>query len=342
MTDKTSSVGFLRIRQSEISVTFSAAYDFLLTVVGWESRALAALPIFTNSTGPVLALRFKSQDSEIETQKIEINRKFLEGLNSRFEAVQLLETTNFSQNCSDIESYFSKHFSQVGRPLRVLVDMSCLPKRYLLFILGLGFRNEYISSFDFIYAEGRYDVRSIKSNLVNSVSGLISRGDWATLQIPYMEGQSYSPSERDLCLSLGAEISAALPYIDRFEPKRLFLFPIAENDELMKSEELANESKALQELQNLPNARSEAFKLNDVAGLATQISSLVRSSTTCLSIGSKTHALALGIASLANDAIEVVCRVPFSYTGIDVTSTGRLFRFQVEDRFEPLTYLLEC
>ncbi len=332
-------LGFLRLDQSEIGPDFTNEYDLLLTVLGWETRALQNLKIFGRCSGTVVALRFASDRDEINEKKDRVQDKFQQYLSPRMELVQLDGSHQFRQNCAKLEDCLMNFSQSLGKPMRVLVDASCFPKRYLLYILGSGFRNELINCFDFLYSEGRYDIQSFAAQSTTSSAGLISNGDWSSLQIPYMEGRSYTPGKRDLFISLGAEISAAVPIVDRFEPTKLVLFPVANNKQLMDSTVLAAETNALRRLEGLPNAQSEPFALNDVVGLASKICELVHTPTTCLSIGSKPHALALGVASLANDAIEVVCRVPSSYSGIDVAPTGRVFKFAVEDRFDPFTYL---
>ena len=88
----------------------------------------------------------------------------------------------------------------------------------------------------------------------------------------------------------------------------------------------------------LPNATSVGFELNDVVGLASDILSLGVRKATCLAIGSKPHALAMGLAALSNRQIEVTCRVPVGYHGHDIPAHGPIHRFEIKDRFNPASY----
>jgi hypothetical protein len=58
-----------------------------------------------------------------------------------------------------------------------------------------------------------------------------------------------------------------------------------------------------------------------------------------LAIGSKAQSLALALAALDIENLEVVCRVPSSYSLKDVGPTGRVFVYEIEDRFEPMAYV---
>ena len=61
---------------------------------------------------------------------------------------------------------------------------------------------------------------------------------------------------------------------------------------------------------------------------------------TGIALGSKPHALALGLAALSEDNMEVVCRIPKAYKPLDVQPTGELAFYEIEDRFEPAAYII--
>jgi len=144
-------------------------------------------------------------------------------------------------------------------------------------------------------------------------------------------------------VSLGGEIGLALPFIEKYEPRRLGLMVISES-EVQNPEKLPqSEQYALNELQAEPNVERTNIPLCDVAGLSRYAADFCRSSAadaiTALAIGSKTHALALGIAAFSQPRMEVICRIPKKYTMLDVESNGSVVGFEIEDRFEPNAYL---
>ena len=58
-----------------------------------------------------------------------------------------------------------------------------------------------------------------------------------------------------------------------------------------------------------------------------------------MAIGSKPHALLLGVAALADPRTEVVCRTPASYRPVDVAAIGHVMLDEIEDRFDPVSYI---
>ena len=100
---------------------------------------------------------------------------------------------------------------------------------------------------------------------------------------------------------------------------------------------------AYEELLREPNAVQVDIKLCDAVGLACHAVTFVESSiargTTMMAIGSKPHAIGIALAALANPRVEVVCRTPASYRAVDVLPSGDPMLYEIEDRFDPLTYL---
>jgi hypothetical protein len=252
----------------------------------------------------------------------------------------------FSHNVEQIDRFLKGYVLTKRRPLKVLCDISCIPKSYLLLLLGLGFRKNYFARFDCLYSEGRYPLgkqHAAAASAAIAAGSIISEGVWESLPVPFFESESTIPNHRDVLVSLGGEIGLALPFIEKYEPRRLGLMVISES-EVQNPEKLPqSEQYALNELQAEPNVERTNIPLCDVAGLSRYAADFCRSSAadaiTALAIGSKTHALALGIAAFSQPRMEVICRIPKKYTMLDVESNGSVVGFEIEDRFEPNAYL---
>ncbi|RXH35559.1 hypothetical protein XH94_25680 [Bradyrhizobium zhanjiangense] len=199
---------------------------------------------------------------------------------------------------------------------------------------------------DCLYAEGKYPLskqHEASASLANSTGSITSEGVWESLPIPFFESESTIPNHRDVLVTLGGEVGLTLPFIEKYEPRRLGLVMISESevqtpDKLPKSEQYA-----LSELQGEPNVERVNLPLSDVIGTVKYSIDFCRRSSadtiTGLAIGSKTHALALGIAALSQPRMEVICRIPTRYTTLDVEANGSVVGFEIEDRFEPNAYL---
>jgi hypothetical protein len=93
-----------------------------------------------------------------------------------------------------------------------------------------------------------------------------------------------------------------------------------------------------------PNAIQVDIKLCDAVGVARHAISFIDSSvargTTMMAIGSKPHAIGMALAALADPRVEVVCRTPASYRAVDVQASADPMLYEIEDRFDPLSYFV--
>ncbi|MER8638798.1 hypothetical protein [Mesorhizobium sp. M1365] len=350
MISKEAAIGSLTVRQQDLTVDWRPPrkYDLLIAALSWETRATAALATLSGDLPRLSLIKFKSWNDAIEDRKLAMLaeiRKFA----TIAETVSLAPSTDSQENFSTLEAWIREKYVAVKRPLRILIDITCIPKSYLLFLIGLGFTRDYFACFDCIYAGGKYDLNQEASSLEGSkpaIGGprsLISLGDWRSTLIPYLTAGQYLPGTIDLIVAMGGELGLSLPFIERVEPGRLkliFIEETAPNDNLPM---LASERSALNDLMSAPNVTRTDHGLCDVIGVAQEAVAFCRSGpsvgTTGMALGSKPHAIALAVAALAETKMGVLTRVPVSYKTVDVEPSGRMLFVQVEDRFDPCSYI---
>jgi hypothetical protein len=340
-------IGSLMVRQQELvgGWTPSRDYDVLLAGLSWEPRGTTALSAMSGGTNRLTLLKFASRSAEVEALKQKAKAQF----DGRFDVSEILDlhaSIDTQPNFRKLEGWLRDKYVSAGRPLRILLDITCLPKTYLLFLLGVGFTRDYVACFDCVYAGGVYELNTTSSGdgtVIGGPRALVSEGEWQSRQIPYLEPRDVVADNRDLLVTLGGELGLSLPFIEKFEPRRLGLVFIKETAPTAGTPMPQSEQSALSELLGEPNALRTDISLGDVVGVANHAVEFVRQSKartiTGIAIGAKPHALALGIAALAADQMEVVCRTPAAYKPVDVKPSGRLFMYSVEDRFEPCSYL---
>ncbi|PWE52989.1 hypothetical protein DEM27_28310 [Metarhizobium album] len=341
MTDETP-IGTLSISQNilEDHGTLSERYDLVVAAVSWESRCHAVSALLSGRSDEVLIIHFASSDTEMENRKTG-HRATIAGTIANCRFLDLQRSAEFTENAEKLEQEIFRVARMKGRALRVLMDMTCIPKRYLLFLLGLGFRRELFTSIDLLYAEAeRYEMGVASIDAARPL-GLISEGEWTTSQIPYLESEDYVPDRRNLYISVGAEITQASPIVDRFEPNGLVLYHITEGHRRLPSSVIDRERPALQQLAAFPGVRQEQFELHEVAAVALSVLRNRSAGTTCFAIGPKTHAVAFAIAALADDQIQVVCRTPTTYVVNEVKASGRTYFYRIKDRFDPASFWSE-
>jgi hypothetical protein len=340
MTSDHAALGWLNVRQSEVSSsdTLSPPYDLCIATVSWESRCTATALLLKGANSPCVFLKFLSASSETLKRKDQNYRDMKGVLAGNCSLKELGPSLEFDSNFPQIESLVRDTFARTGRPIRILLDATCMPKRYLLCLIGLGFKREYVCAFDIIYAEGRYDLPTApRLSRMPIHRGLVSEGEWRSVQVPFFESSDFAAERRDLCISTGAEISVAMPLVERMDARRINVIEILGSD--ARVPKVAHELAALARIKSESNVTSASFDLHDVIGVAQHIISCREIAMTCMAIGSKPHSIGLAIAGLADDLIEIVCRAPGGYVAGEVKPAGKIFRFSLEDRFEPLSYL---
>ncbi|WPZ24059.1 hypothetical protein UM399_07580 [Sulfitobacter pontiacus] len=339
--------GAVQLRQMKMpsGLEISKTYDLVLTTLSWEQRAPHAFVSSPRMAPEVTAIWFESTSQEIDRRKAEQ----LELLQSNFDTVgelRVSKATEIEPNFEIFRKFVEDRYSAVGRPLKVLIDISCMPKNYLLFLLGLGFVNDYFACFDCVYSAGNYDLVSKPEESADEAGrihrALTSKGDWTSRQLPFFGGRDVFPKSRDLLVSMGGELGLAVPFVTKTEPRKLTLVYIEETAPSEERDMLESEKLAFRELMAEPSAESQNIGLNDSLGVARYAQTVVdRSDADCVSmmvLGAKSHALAFGVVALANDSVEIISRVPFSYNNLDVSPTGEIYFYEIEDRFEPLNY----
>lgn len=339
-------IGNLLIRQQEVNFEWrpTKEYDLLILGVSWESRATATLSIIAKGAYETVAIKFASKSTSLDELK-EARAREMSAVFDPLGRLDLPASTDVQACFRALEDWVRDRFVAAGRPLRILIDITCIPKTYIVFLLGLGFTREYMACFDCLYAAGLYNLNAEETGdptRVRGPRGLVSEGEWVSRLIPYFESSEVIAASRDLIVTLGGEFGMSLPFIERFEPTKLALIFIAETAPHEDLPMLASERSAVRELLAEPNVKRLDVGLGDLVSVANNAANFARKSdaraVTGLAIGSKPHALALGLAALSEKKMEIVCRTPFAYKSNDVEASGRFFFYSIEDRFEPLGY----
>ena len=331
-------IGRLRVTQRPLTAgeRLAQSYDLLIEAVSWESRNVTALEAIGGFSGPSLLLRFASSRAATDIAK-DRNLGLLKALCPDAEVLALRRSVEFAANADLLATAIRERTERKGSPLRVLADISCLPKSYISFLCGLGFDNGYVARLDCLYSEGRYDLSGASSP--GGPLSIISEGDWTSLLVPFLEAAETFPSQRDLLVILGGEIGFSLPFIERYEPERLGIVFIRDGIDVAAL--VGSEKAAYEALTSEPNLVRADFEIHDVIGVMRHVRDFcadANRSVIGLAIGSKAQSLALALAALDIDNLEVVCRVPAGYSDADVVPTGRVFLYGIEDRFEPSGY----
>ena len=340
-------IGNLLVRQRELAVGAKLVlkYDAIIAGLSWEDRATFCLSQLSYPPAEAMLLKFKSRSTEVEKAKNRHLATFMAILPA-LSVKELGPSTDTQINFLALKAWLQDRYTAAGRPLSILLDVTCIPKTYVLYLLGLGFTEELIARMDCVYGPGVYDLMADNGAGASSLSGprsILSEGEWRARQIPYLEADNYIANDSDLLVTLGGELGLTLPFIESYEPRRLGLVFIGETSPGSAYPMRASEMRAYEELLREPNAECTDLALCDAIAVASHALQFVTASAarsiTAMALGSKPHALGLGVAALANTNMEIVCRTPSAYRPINVAASGKLMLYEIEDRFDPASYL---
>lgn len=338
-------LGSYAVSQASIDTKIDCSpYDLLLTTVSWEERANHALHMLEGQPKSIAFLRFESSSARTLGLKDLVEAEVL-ALFPSAERIDLLQSTETKKNFEQIQRFLARKRQETKRPLRVAVNMSCLPKAYLLFLLGIFFKSDVAMEADFLYSPGVYDLvgdKAAEGASVPGPRGLLSIGEWKSQQLPFFTGHQVFAPEQDLIVTVGGEFGMMVPFLERSEPRNIFLLFIAESAPSPDRAMHKLERLAYDDLMMEPNVSTKEVQLVDAIGVAKYALSAAEQSSSAtlvgVAIGSKSHALGLGIAALVNDELEIICRIPAGYAPLNVMPRGDCLIYRVADRFEPLRY----
>ena len=340
-------IGPLGVRQGTINSGWKPErkYDLFLSALSWETRGTRFVEDFGNDLPPVCILRFASSNPDIGKAK-ETKLAAMQAHCQITGIIDLKISTSLQENYKLIEALLRDRASEMKRPLRVLVDISCIPKAYVMFLVGAGFSRDYLAVMDCIYVAGTYDHTHLDPPKIGAATGnrtLVSIGDWRPELIPYLTAADLIPARRDLLVTLGGELGMARSFMDRIEPERTMLVFIDEDAPGPDRQMVPSEEIAFKHLVEDSRSEKHSLSLGNVIGVAEQAISFIRDSSCSgvsgMALGAKSHALALAIASLSESRLEIISRVPASYKGLDVLPSGPIHLFELTDRFEPCSYI---
>jgi hypothetical protein len=222
---------------------------------------------------------------------------------------------------------------QVGRPLRLFVDLSTCPRYLALGLIAGALRTGIASSITVLYAEGEY-TPSVALPALSDYS--FSVGQWQTVVVPFLEGQINPRRPRMFIVSLGFEAAKTSRVLATQDPHRVcMLYPIpgvipTYTDEVLKRNEpllerfqvcekdilYSHASDAIAAWKALDTSRLEDFSAEDIYYLC---------------CGPKPHALAFALRAICLGRPAVLYNIPERHSFVNVVPTGTYWRFDIND-----------
>lgn len=316
--------------------------DLLLLTSSWEKRCLEITRARHGRYNRGAMIGFAELgESELRPEHDEALQAFLAKQTDSQTVFEPMASSDLQGWRDAIREFLVDGARAAGRPIDLLVDLTCLPKYFALLVLGFALKAGVARRITFFYAGGRYDLTA-RDNLSPVQS--FTEGDWRSFQVPYLEGDLSADRKVRIVAAIGFETYQARSFIEAYEAEShelIMPYPGFSPDYEPRGE---NETKALATFLDIDMDRVHRVP----AGSAVQSAELAlnlyskgkpyRDLALCL--GTKPQALGLGLAALCLPHVTVVCRIPSRYAETSTPPSGRSWVYRVEDTSAlPLLFL---
>ena len=313
--------------------------DFLLTVSNAEPRCLEILQADFGKFIFATVVRFAS-DIEVERRNANhlAHTNKLSTVCTTLVDFERVSITNFYGVFAELRRVISLAAEALGRPITLSVDASCLPKHYLLFIVGYCFANTLIKEIRLFYAEADYSYEAKPSD--GSVDGAktyrVSVGEWTPIVIPYLEGDLVLESRSRIIALLGFEALQARSFIRSYQADQYAAVLASSSSRQRYADLVAKDGVALAHDLDIPENNIYKVEPSSAVEVASLLSSELRSQPmlqdTIICLGTKPHAIGAAFHAIASESATLVCRVPTAYVASSTVPNGRSWLFTIRDQ----------
>lgn len=335
VTDVTWRRGHVEVRQERrISERLEADGDLLVLTSSWERRCVEVARVRHGRYATAAVVTFAEEGKSGR-------RAEHDAALTRLAVDQAASVADLGRHSvSDVESWrnalaglVADTRTALGRPLDMVVDVSCLPKYYMLTLMGYCLSSGWVRSLRLLYTEGRYAPSDGNTSLAPDHA--FTEGSWRSLPVPYLEGRLSPDKKVEVIASIGFETFQARKLIRLYEAERHFLVTPYPGFSPEYGDQSEKEAKAL--AINLDLEEREILRCP--AGDATAAASIVvdvldrcgRFKEVGLCLGTKPHAIGFGVAALIRPDFTLVCRMPDRYVETETPATGIMWSYELRD-----------
>lgn len=308
--------------------------DALLLVSSWERRCTEICAASAEEFETAAVVRFSEIGETGRRQKHDMTLSQHAQNNCRwFADLPSLSVQDFFGWRDALSEFIVAAKTRLERPIDLVVDMTCLPKYYLLLILGFSIKAGAVRSITFFYAEGKY--APAEANIVLAADHAFTQGEWASFPVPYLEGELNPDRKIRIIASIGFETFQARKFIRSYEAERHVL--MTPNPGFTADYEERSEVEAHALASNLDVPAEELIRTPAGGVIATSAAAIAvldgdgRFNDVGLCLGTKPHALGIGIAALLRPHLTLVCRVPGAYVETDTLPLGKSWIYVMDD-----------
>lgn len=307
-------------------------FDVVIAASSWDRRSIAIVDAAHVSAEVALLLLFSDRDPYGFRDKHDVElQRYLEKTCKTIVQIE-------GSSCSvlglweKLSDPILRLWQSKGRSLKVLVDLSCVPRYYSLGVLGSLVSEGVVWQVSYLYAEGVYPEETTEADRHE----MFTEGGWEAVPIPGLEGEWQADKPWLYLVSVGFEGSKTLRLVSRAEPDQLeVLFP----DPPVQDGYVArtrDRNTMLFERFNIGETRITRAGASDAITAWQKLTAVGESSAgqaNCILVccGSKPHSLALALRATTHRELSVHYIIPDRHRVVDVKPNGKYWRYDVRD-----------
>lgn len=335
VTDVTWRRGHVEVRQERrISERLEAGGDLLILTSSWERRCVEVARVRHGPYAAAAVVTFAEKGTS--GRRAEHDAEL-----ARLAAEHAGNVADLGRHSvSDVESWRNALAELVagtrialGRPLDMVVDVSCLPKYFMLTLMGYCVSSGSVRSLRLLYAEGRYAPSDGNTSLAPDHA--FTEGSWRSLPVPYLEGRLSPDKKVEVIASIGFETFQARKLIRVYEAERHRLVTPYPGFSPEYGDQSEKEAKALATNLDLSEREILRCPAGDAAAAADIVVEVLdrggRFKEVGLCLGTKPHAIGFGVAALIRPDFTLVCRMPDRYVETETPATGVMWSYELRD-----------
>lgn len=331
--------GYMSLRERVITDEPIAGFDLLVGCTNWESRSLSSIKRLSGDF-EYLNIRFSDVPAPRATDALADGILDKLKLEDRFDELNLGAAVDVRENCRILHQELSP---KISASKKVIIDITAIPKSYLLSIIGWCFAERRTPSLAFLYQEGDYTNSELIFPDVDGLKlGQFTTGNWTLMQVPYLEGGMEIDDRSRLVAYCGGDHERILAALESFEnldrwavltsatPKhpdtvaRSHAKSIVDNSGIPQANILYSEPlSAIRALESITPIFNRAFMASGVGGII-------------LPFSTKIHSLAAATLAVFHANMTVMVRRPESYVPRAIGAGSRAVFVEITDLSSPL------
>jgi hypothetical protein len=321
-------------QQQALSESHQASGDLLVLTSSWERRCLEVSKVKHGAYDTGAVIRFAEEGTSGRRPEHDaILTGFVKEHSTKIVELEKRPTFAVEAWRDTITDLVSRVRIEKGRPIDIVVDVTCLPKYYMLTFLGFCIATGSVRSLKLFYAEGRYAPSDGFIALAPDHS--FTDGLWRSLQVPFLEGRWFPDKKIEILASIGFETFQARKLIRLYEAERHTLITPYPGFSKEYGEQSEREAKSLANNLDLEEQEILRCGAGDAAAVAAEAVKVLdrggRYKEVGLCMGTKPHAIGLGLAALVRTDFTLVCRIPDRYTETETPATGMTWSYELRD-----------